>query len=86
MNGERERLHADLLGFLRTIQKPNRPIEDLGMHDSLVASGLLDSLATLHIVTYLETAYNIDFAALGVDPERLSSMAGILDLIEENRA
>jgi acyl carrier protein len=86
MSGEREQWHTDLVGFLRTIQKPNKPVESLGPNDSLVASGLIDSLATLQIVVYLETTYHINFAEQGVDPERLASMAGILDLIEESRA
>lgn len=86
MNGERQQWHADLIAFLRTIQKPNIPVENLGMNDSLVASGLIDSLATLQIVVYLETTYNINFASMGVDPERLASIGGILDLIEEGRA
>lgn len=86
MNDERQQWHADLIRYLRTIQKPNKPVESLGMNDSLVASGLIDSLATLGIVVYLETTYNINFASQGIDPERLASIAGILDLIEENRA
>lgn len=85
MTDERQQWHRDLVGFLRTIQKPNKPVESLGMDDSLVASGLIDSLAMLQIVLYLESTYGIDFAGRGVDPERLSSMTGILNLIAENR-
>jgi acyl carrier protein len=86
MSGDRQQWHADLISFLRTIQKPNKPVESLDINDSLVDSGLIDSLATLQIVVYLETTYNINFASQGIDPERLASIAGILDLIEENRA
>jgi acyl carrier protein len=71
-----------LLGFLRTIQRPDRPLDGVAEDESLVASGLIDSLALLQIVTYLEETYRIDFAARGVEPEELRSMGSILDLID----
>ena len=86
MSGTREQRLEGLKAFLRTIQKPNLPIDRLGEEDSLVASGLIDSLAMLQIVLYLESTYGIDFSTIGVDPERLRSMGSILDLIEQERA
>lgn len=83
MNTARSEEKGRLLSFLRTIQKAGLPIEDLGETDPLVASGLIDSLAILQIVTYLETTYEIDFSLRGVDPEQLGSIGGILDLIEQ---
>jgi acyl carrier protein len=49
---------------------------------SLVASGLIDSLAVLEIVAYVEATYGIDFAERGVDAEQLFTVRGILDLID----
>lgn len=86
MTGTREQRREALKAFLRTIQKPNLPIDRLGEEDGLVASGLIDSLAMLQIVLYLESTYGIDFSTIGVDPERLRSMGSILDLIEQERA
>jgi acyl carrier protein len=86
MTGTRERRREDLKVFLRSIQKPNLPIDRLRDDDGLVASGLIDSLAMLQIVLYLESTYKIDFSVTGVDPERLRSMASILDLIEQEGA
>ena len=85
MNASREQLLGDLMRFLRTIQKPNRPVESLGLDERLVASGLVDSLAIMQIVVYLEENYDIDFAASGFDPDRLATMGSIVDLIEEAR-
>lgn len=85
MNTAREERKEKLLGFLGTIQKAGRPIDNLGEGDPLVASGLIDSLAILQIVTYLETTYDIDFSLRGVDPEQLGSIGGILDLIEQEK-
>ena len=80
-----ERLRA-LQGFLRTIQRPDKPLEDLGEDDSLVESGLIDSLAVLQIVSYLEETYGISFVEGGLDPEELRSMRSILALVERTTA
>ncbi|HXJ34251.1 MAG TPA: phosphopantetheine-binding protein [Candidatus Eisenbacteria bacterium] len=70
-----------LRAFLRTIQKPGLPVEGLGEDEGLVTSGLIDSLAILEIVTWLEERFGIDFATLGLDPGELRSIGSILDLI-----
>jgi len=79
----REERKTDLLEFLRTIQKAGVPIENLGEGERLVASGLIDSLAILQIISYLETKYGVDFSEGGINPEQLGSIGGILDLIDE---
>ncbi|HMV19685.1 MAG: hypothetical protein JNK96_01960 [Betaproteobacteria bacterium] len=85
MDPRREEHYRGLVDYLKTIQKPNKQIETIGMNDGLVASGLIDSLAIVQIVVYLETTYGIDFGAIGVDPERLATIGGILDLIAETK-
>lgn len=85
MSGDREQRSQSLIQFLRTIQKPGRNIDSIGVNDGLVSSGLIDSLAIVQIVVYLESTYGIDFAASGFDPERLATITSILDLIEETR-
>ncbi|HEX4994093.1 MAG TPA: acyl carrier protein [Methylomirabilota bacterium] len=78
----RHRHRERVLDFLRTVQKPDRPLDTVAETDSLVESGLIDSLALLEIVAFLEEQYGIDFAAVGLEPEQLTSVSGILDLIE----
>jgi len=85
MSGSREQMAQSLIQFLRTIQKPGRNVDSIGVNDGLVSSGLIDSLAIVQIVVYLESTYGIDFAAGGFDPERLATITSILDLIEETR-
>lgn len=80
---------ADLLRFLQTIQRPDAPAPADGAldeHTSLVDAGLIDSLAVIQIVSYLEEAHGIDFRTAGLDPENLRSIAGILDLIQLRKA
>ena len=57
-------------------------LETIDEETGLVSSGLIDSLALLEIINYLESEYNINFAARGVDPEELSSVSRILTLVE----
>jgi acyl carrier protein len=85
MSNLRDERRQRLLQFLRSIQKAGMPVESLKDDDRLVASGLIDSLAILQIVTYLETTYGIDFSIRGVSPEELGSVGGILDVIEQEK-
>ena len=64
----------DLLAFLRTIQKPGAPIEEVSEDVSLVEAGLIDSLAVLEIVSHLESTYGLDFAEAGIDPGDLTTI------------
>jgi acyl carrier protein len=54
--------------------------------ESLVEAGLIDSLAVMQIVTWLESQHGVDFAEDGLDVEELRSVRGILDVIERRAA
>ena len=82
MTDTTDRRRQALLQFLRGIQKAGMPVESLPDEARLVESGLIDSLALLQIVTYLEATYSMDFSDRGVSPEDLGSIGGILRLIE----
>ena len=60
-----------LLGLLDAIRRPGRPIKSITDSDSLVGSGLINSLATLDIILFLETEFSIDFTNDGIDPAAL---------------
>jgi len=79
MNTEQKR--QDLLDFLLSIQRPDYPHDGIDETSSLVESGLIDSLALLQIVSYLEQTYRIDFSERGIDPGDLRSVESILELI-----
>jgi acyl carrier protein len=81
----RQRHRERVLEFLHTIQKPDRSLDDVAETDSLIEAGLIDSLALLEIVTFLEEEYGIDLPAVGFEPEQLMSLSGILDLIARAR-
>ena len=84
MSDVRELRKRDLLRFLRSIQKAGMPVESIGEHDRLVATGLIDSMAVLQVVLYLEQTYGMDFSQIGIDPEQLGTIGSILDLVDRS--
>jgi acyl carrier protein len=80
---DREQNKEHLIEFLRTIQRPDFPLNEIAEETGLVDSGLIDSLALLQIITYLEETYDLDFRDRGISPGDLRSVGAILDLIAE---
>jgi acyl carrier protein len=78
----REDNKKKLVDFLHTIAKPYRPLDTVDENEGLITSGLIDSLSTLEIVSYLENEYHVNFSERGIDPVQLNTIANILDLIE----
>jgi len=78
----REAHRARLLEFLDTIRRPDVPLTSIGDDEHLVASGLIDSLAVLEIIVFLEAEFGVDFTVTGVEPDRLTTIPAILDLVE----
>ena len=82
----REQNHARLIQFLGTISRPGRRIDDIDQSENLVQAGLIDSLALLEIVSFLETEFGVDFSDTGIDPGRLTTIPSLLDLIDQQTA
>lgn len=78
----RESNRQALLAFLQTIRRPD-VTGAVDERENLVDAGLIDSLAVLQIVLFLETEFGINFASTGVDPGRLYTVSSILDLIDQ---
>jgi acyl carrier protein len=74
----------ELIKFLRSINRHKRPVDNIDDDQSLVEAGLVDSLAALQIVIYLEQTYKMDFRDHAIDPADLRSMGTILDIIERS--
>ena len=52
----------------------------------LITSGILDSLATLDLVAFLENQYGLEFSANEVDVSRLGTLTDIARIVEAKRA
>ena len=76
----------DLIDFLSTIARPGRPIDGADDNTNLIDAGVIDSLALIQIIQYLEQEYGLNLQACGIDPNDLSTIAGILAAVERATA
>jgi acyl carrier protein len=76
-------LHDEVREFLSGLLQNKGADVDLGDDTSLVLSGLLDSVDTIEIVTFLESRYGLDFGDIGFDQDRFDNIASIIKLVEE---
>jgi acyl carrier protein len=73
-----------IVAFLETIRRPGASLEAIDDAAGLVAAGLIDSLAMLEIIAFLEGEFGIDFSESGVDPAEMESIQAILALIQKH--
>lgn len=76
----------NLRAFLQSLMAEYGETAPLGDDDSLVISGLLDSLAILRIVVFLEQEFGLDFADQGFDQNDFDSIGSIMGLLGEKKA
>ena len=69
----------DLISYLSTIAKPGMALDELADQENLFDSGILDSLAVIQIIMFLEQEYGVNLAAKGIDPAQLGTIEGILN-------
>jgi acyl carrier protein len=72
--------------FILTQFLPGEDRSALTPSTPLITGGILDSLATLEVVSFLEQRYSIELQAHEVDPARIGTLDGIADLVEAKTA
>lgn len=65
---------------------PGEDPADLTLETPLITGGILDSIATLKLVMFLEEGWRIKIAAHEVSPDNLDTIALIADLIRSKQA
>ena len=65
---------------------PGEDSRNLGPDTELIRSGVLDSLATLELVTFLEERFGIELGADDVGAENLGTLESIERLVHAKRA
>lgn len=69
----------NVIDFLRTIARPDSDLDSVGDEENLVENGVVDSLAVVQMVVYLECEHQLDVGM--IDPGELVSIQGILNVI-----
>lgn len=72
--------------YILTTFLPGEDPQALTATTPLITSGILDSLATLDLVAFLEKQYGVEFAANEVDVSRLGTLNDIVRVVETKRA
>lgn len=63
----------------------DQDLKDLGVEDSLLAKGLLDSLSILKTVTFVEESFGVTIPDEDVLPDHFESVRAIAALVEKHR-
>jgi acyl carrier protein len=72
---------ATLKAFILKEFLPDEKPEELTESTPLITGGVLDSLATLKLVAFIEEQYNIQLQAHEVDVEHLNTISSIEHLV-----
>lgn len=79
-------LRNELVCFLNTVTKPGFMLDGIDDDTNLVDAGIMDSLALIQIIFYLEENHDLYLQSLGIDPGDLATINGILASIERANA
>lgn len=77
-----ENIRPKIKSFILTNFLPGEDPANLTNETELKESGILDSLATLNLVTYLEKEFNVQFEADDLDPGNLATLVSIENLVK----
>jgi acyl carrier protein len=72
----------DVKAYILATFLPGEDPEALTPSMPLMTSGILDSLATLELVGFLEKRYGIELGARDTDPSRLGTLADIARTVQ----
>lgn len=84
---------ADRAAIQQTVKRfildaflPGEDEDQLTPETQLLTSGILDSVATLRLVTFLEDQFGIQVEAHEADGEHLGTLASIVDLVASKKS
>lgn len=68
------------------IQKEIAKGRELAVDESLLEGGILDSLAIVKLVAYIEDEFDVEVPDSEFDPENFETISAIVQLIERSRS
>ena len=61
-------IREELIEFLNSVVRPGQDVRSVSDKTNLVDAGVIDSLALIQIIHYLETRHDLYLHDLGIDP------------------
>lgn len=83
---QREELRRQIVAYLQTIARPGADFSAVNDDDNLFDQGLLDSLAVIQVIQFIEQRYGVRFRGGTVDPAELASLSGIMRICARSPA
>jgi acyl carrier protein len=74
-------LHSAIKGYILSEFLPGEDPAALADHTPLIATGILDSIATVKLVSFLEERFQITIEPHEADVEHLNTVADIVNLV-----
>ena len=81
-----EEIESGIKSYILEQFLPNTNPDELTGTTPLIEGGILDSLATVRLVTYLEERFGIDVAAHEVNAENLGTLTSIAAMVRLKQA
>jgi acyl carrier protein len=78
---DRHDLREELIGFLNTVARPGCQVNRMDDDTNLIDAGVIDSLAAVQIILYIEQNYDVNLQSQRIDPNDLGTINGILAAI-----
>lgn len=75
-----------ILDHIKTVILAGSAGKDISTSDDLIDSGLMDSLALMRLIQYLEETYDVTFDGMDVVPDNFQSVDAMADLLEKKKA
>lgn len=72
--------------FIANLAQDHGHMDAISDEESLILSGLLDSLAVVHIVVFMEEQFGIDFSDVYFDQNDFDSIDKMVSFVEANRS
>lgn len=79
-------LEQQLRAHIASAYLPGEDPETLGLDDDLIDSGILDSMAIMQLVSYLEKQHDITIPTEDIDPAHFATVAALADMIRSKQA
>jgi acyl carrier protein len=81
----RDEIQAGLKSFILKEFLPDEDPDELQPDTELVSTGILDSVSTLKVISFLEEQYEVEIEAHEANIQNLNSIAAMAGLVQSKR-
>ncbi|MBI2424432.1 MAG: acyl carrier protein [Candidatus Hydrogenedentes bacterium] len=86
MSESTQDIQATVKEYLLEAFLPGEDPDSLAEDTPLISGGILDSISTVKLVTFLEEKYGVEFQAHEISSDNLETLADIANTIQTKRA